>query len=71
MDENSPPRIDRSAFSVVKLSEADEADRQYWLSKTPLERLEAMELIRQVIYGYDPAAARMERTLTLGRLGDL
>lgn len=60
-------RIDRSAFSVVKLNEADEDDRQYWLSKTPLERWEGMEVIRQVIYGYDPTTTRLQRVLEVVR----
>lgn len=60
-------RIDRSAFSVVKLNEADEDDRQYWLNKTPLERWEGMEVIRQVIYGYDPTTTRLQRVLEVVR----
>jgi hypothetical protein len=52
--------IDKTAFSVVSLSEADD-DKTYWLSKTPQERLRAMELIRQMIYGYNPATARLQR----------
>jgi hypothetical protein len=38
-------------------------DRQYWLSKTPEERFEALELLRQIAYGYDPATARLQRVL--------
>lgn len=56
-------KIDCAAFSVVKLEDADEDDRQYWLSKMPLERWEGMEVIRQVIYGYDPATTRLQRVL--------
>jgi hypothetical protein len=55
-------RVDRTKFSVAKLT--DEPDeREYWRSKTPEERLEAAELIRQSIYGYDPATARLQRFL--------
>jgi len=53
-------RLDKSAFSVVPLSEADD-DREYWLSKTPRERLEALEFVRQVFYAYDPATTRLQR----------
>jgi len=63
MQEESELRLDRSKLEVVRLQGADEADRNYWLSKTPLERLEAMEQIRQVIYGYDPATDRLQRVL--------
>ena len=37
------------------------SDRQYWLSKTPAERFEALELLRQIAYGYDPATERLQR----------
>ena len=49
----SPPRLDKTAFSVGSL--LDEPDEKtYWLSRTPHERLHAVELMRQVIYGYKP-----------------
>jgi len=32
--------------------EADEADRKYWLSKTPVERMQALERIRGMAWGY-------------------
>ena len=56
-------RIDRSVFEVVKLSETDARDREYWRGKTPHERLEALELTRQILYGYDPATLRLQRVL--------
>jgi hypothetical protein len=53
-------RVDRTEFRVDSLS--DESDEKaYWKSKSPLERLAALELLRQVIYGYDPATARLQR----------
>ncbi len=60
-------RMDRSAFSVRSLS--DEPDEKaYWRSRTPLERLEALELMRQIIYGYDPATTRLQRVLEVVEL---
>ena len=38
-------------------------EKGYWLSKTPSERLEALEQIRQIIYGYNPATTRLQRVL--------
>ena len=53
-------RMDKSVFSVADLSdESDEA--AYWLTQTPIARLEALELMRQVMYGYDPSTTRLER----------
>ena len=52
-------RMDKSVFSVADLSdESDEA--AYWQTQTPIARLEALELMRQVMYGYDPSTARLE-----------
>ena len=60
------PRLDRTAFSVQALR--DESDEKpYWLSKTPAERLEALEQMRQILYGYDPATTRLQRVLTVTR----
>ena len=56
------PKMDKRAFSVVSLD--DEPDeKEYWLSKTPQERLAALELLRQIMYGYDPVTARIERVI--------
>jgi hypothetical protein len=38
-------------------------EKAYWLSKTPLERLEALEFLRQTFYGYDPLIDRVQRVL--------
>lgn len=56
-------RIDRRAFSIVSLHEQDEEEKRYWRAKTPHERLEALELTRQMLYGYDPATTRLQRVL--------
>ena len=56
-------RIDKTAFDVVSLDD-DSDEKAYWQSKTPAERLAALEFMRQVMYGYDPATARLQRVLT-------
>jgi hypothetical protein len=73
--------VDRQAFSVVTLAEADRVDQEYWRSRTPEERLEALELSRQITYGYDPSTRGLSRffdvaefpqnKLKAGRLKDL
>jgi hypothetical protein len=60
-------KIDRSAFSVVRLEEQDEEDKRYWRGKTPQERLEAVETMRRIAYGYDPTTARLQRVLEVAR----
>ncbi len=60
-------KVDRKAFSVTSLS--DESDEvAYWLSKTPQERLRGIELMRRVIYGYEPASARLQRVFVVAQL---
>lgn len=57
------PRLDRRRLSVVKLGDKPDS-RAYWLSKTPAERLAALEFLRQIAYpGYDPATTRLQRVL--------
>jgi len=51
----------RSAFSVVTTEDAQKQDIAFWQSKSPLERLAALESLRQTIYGYDPAVTRLQR----------
>jgi hypothetical protein len=61
-------RIDKSVLSVAALSDQSD-DRAFWHSKTPEERLAAMELMRAINYGYDPATTRLQRVLTVTQLG--
>jgi hypothetical protein len=59
--------LDKNAFSVAAL--ADESDeRDYWKSKSVEERLEALEFMRQTMYGYDPTTTRLQRVLTVAEL---
>jgi hypothetical protein len=65
MDETQFPRIDRTAFSVVSsFEEADKQDREYWLSRTPYERLRYMELLWRINYG-PTVTARLQRVLEI------
>ncbi|GMU22750.1 MAG: hypothetical protein AMXMBFR13_28340 [Phycisphaerae bacterium] len=59
-------RLDRSHFSVGSLDEPSD-EKAFWLSKTPEERLRALEYLRQVAYGYDPATARLQRVLEIAQ----
>ena len=62
MDMLNFPKVQRNAFTVASLFDQSD-EKSYWLSKTPYERLEAIELMRQIIYGYDPSATRLQRVL--------
>ena len=62
MSEIDPLRMDKTAFSVGRLSDRSD-EKEYWLARSPLERLEAVEIMRQIVYGYDPSTARLQRVL--------
>ncbi len=60
-------QMDKSAFTVAALT--DEPDeRNHWATKTPEERLAALEFMRQLMYGYDPATVRLQRVLEVAEL---
>jgi hypothetical protein len=56
-------KVDRSALEMTTLEEIEGRDLAYWLTRTPAERLEALELLRQIHYGYDPVTARVKRVM--------
>ena len=65
MDEIKFPRIDKTALLVVSsFEEAEKLDKEYWLSRTPHERLQYMELLRRINYG-SVAATRLQRVLEI------
>jgi hypothetical protein len=61
-------RVNRLAFEVTSFAEAEKADLEYWRSRTPDERLEALELSRQIAYGYDPTARGLSRFFEVAEL---
>ena len=62
--QTDPFKLDKTAFSVGSLDKEPD-DLAYWLSKTPDERLAAMELMHQINYDYDPVTDRIPRVLEI------
>jgi hypothetical protein len=60
-------RMDKSAFSVAALTDASD-EPAFWHAQTPAARLEALEFLRQVMYGEDATSARLQRVLTVAQL---
>jgi hypothetical protein len=56
--------LDKTVITVTPLTEAVD-DKAYWLSKTRYERLQAVEILRQLNYGYDRSTARLQRVLEI------
>ena len=60
-----PYKLDKTVISIGTHAELKAADRAFWLSKTPQERLQALELMRQINYGYNPDTDRVQRVLKI------
>jgi hypothetical protein len=67
MNDVDAARLDRSVFEIGSLDDT-KAERNYWRTRSPQERMEALELLRQIIYGYDPATTRLQRVLEIVEL---
>lgn len=55
--------INRNVVNITSIHESDE--KEYWLAQTPENRLESMEMMRQVAYGYDENSTRLQRVLEI------
>ena len=60
-------KIDKKVIRIFSsFEEADAEDKKYWHSKTPTDRLIALELMRQSAYGYEnPTTRRLQRVLEI------
>jgi hypothetical protein len=54
-------KVDRTRLSVVKLT--DSGDAAWWATRSPQERLEAVEIHRQAAYGLSATSQRLQRVL--------
>jgi hypothetical protein len=59
-------KLDKTAMTITPLNETG-GDKGYWLSRTPYERLQAVEILRRLNYGNDQSAARLQRVLEVAR----
>ncbi len=57
-------QMDRTTFDISTLDTPSD-EKAYWLQQTPSERLRALEFMRQVMYGYDPASTRLQRVFAV------
>ena len=56
-------KVDRKAFSIGSLTEPSD-DKAYWLTRTPYERLQQVEILRRINYGHR-ATVRLQRVLEI------
>ena len=59
------PSVPRSGLQVMTHLEADQKDREYWWSRTPLERMQHLEALREMNYGPEVLNERLQRVLTV------
>lgn len=60
-------RLDRSRIVIGTVQDED-PDRDYWLMRTPAERIAALEACREAFYGSDAVRGRVARVLEVARL---
>jgi hypothetical protein len=54
------PRLNKKIVKVTSLDDIEE-EKRYWIAKSPLERIEAIEINRRMIYGQDRVTSRLQR----------
>lgn len=54
------PRLNKKIVNVTSLDDIEE-EKRYWISKAPIERIEAIEINRRMIYGQDRVTSRLQR----------
>jgi hypothetical protein len=61
------PSLNKEIVKVTSLNDIGE-EKKYWMSKSPLERIEAIEINRRMIYGRDRVTSRLQRFLETAEL---
>ena len=61
------PRLNKKMVRVTSFNDIED-EKRYWMSKNPLERIEAVEINRRMIYGQDRVASRLQRFLETAQL---
>ena len=62
MNTHDSLKIDKTVFTVTRLSDPSD-EKEYWLSRSPYERLQAVETLRRLNYGEHQSTARLQRVL--------
>jgi len=59
-------KVKRNVFEVVDIHLSDDTD--YWRDRSYIERIEAIEFLRKVMFGHDSVSERLQRILTIAEL---
>lgn len=60
-------QLNRSVLSITNLTDMND-EKVYWLQTTPKERLLALEMMRQINYGYDATTTKFQRIFEIVEL---
>ncbi len=58
--------MDKKTLKITSVHDGD--GHNYWAKKSYLERIEALEILRRIIFGYDASTERLQRTFTITQL---
>ena len=61
------PSLNKKIVNITSLEDTEE-EKNYWFSKSPLERIEAIEINRRMIYGKDRVTSRLQRIFETAEL---
>ena len=61
------PRLDKTRLNVSSLNDIME-EKEYWLSQKQVDRLNAIEINRQMVYGTNRTSSRLQRLLEIAEL---
>jgi hypothetical protein len=63
-------KLDRTQLMIEELhGRAESSDQAYWKDRTPLDRLRAVQIDRQVAYGRASTSRRLQRILEVADRG--
>lgn len=65
--DNELPRINKKVLIVTSLGD-DSEEKQYWLTRPPSDRFNAIEYNRRMVYGIDRTSSRLQRFLEIAEL---
>lgn len=58
--------MDKKTLEITSIYNGD--GHNYWAKKPYLKRIEALEKLRRIVFGYDPSTERLQRTFTITQL---
>jgi hypothetical protein len=61
------PRLEKKIVRITSLDDVEE-EKEYWFSKSPSERIEAIEINRRMVYGDDRVTSRLQRFFEIAEL---